>query len=93
MQLNHVIILFLVFPATLAVLGIDLSAGFNNFDCVRQSGYEFAIGRGYMSYGAVDYTGLQNLRNARAAGLIADAYFFPCKGSIYIQLHISRKIS
>lgn len=62
--------------------GVDLSASFNNFSCIKNSGYSFAIVRGYMSYGAADTVGLQNLRNAKAAGLIGDAYFFPCKGSI-----------
>ena len=44
-----------------AVKGIDLSDEFYGFDCVRDSGMEFAIVRGYKSYGAVDYNGLGNL--------------------------------
>ena len=44
-----------------------------------------------MSYGAADTVGLQNLRNAKAAGLIGDAYFFPCKGSIKINHIILKK--
>ncbi|CAD8049465.1 unnamed protein product [Paramecium primaurelia] len=65
---------------TLATKGIDLSASFNNFSCVKNAGYSFAIVRGYKSYGEVDTVGHQNLKNAKAAGLIGDAYFFPCKG-------------
>lgn len=41
---------------------------------------EFVITRGFYSYGAVDPYGVQNLINAKAAGLYADAYFFPCRG-------------
>lgn len=71
--------------------GVDLSASFNNFSCIKNAGYQFAIVRGYMSYGASDTVGLQNLRNAKAAGLIGDAYFFPCKGSININLKFLRE--
>lgn len=52
---------------------------------MKNAGYSFAIVRGYMSYGAVDTIGLQNAKNAKAAGLVADAYFFPCKGSNYFN--------
>lgn len=68
-------------PTAMAVKGIDLSASFNNFSCVKNAGYSFAIVRGYKSFGEVDSVGHQNLKNAKAAGLIGDAYFFPCKGS------------
>lgn len=44
-------------PATLAVKGVDLSASFNNFSCLKNAGYSFAIVRGYKSYGEVDSVG------------------------------------
>lgn len=75
------LILVLLIATSTAYKGIDLSAGFNNFACVKSSGYHFAIARGYHSYGAVDTVGLQNLKNAKAAGLVTDVYFFPCVGS------------
>jgi hypothetical protein len=40
----------------------------------------FGITRGYCSYGGVDANGVQNLKNIRAAGMVADVYFFPCRG-------------
>lgn len=74
--------LFYTMTPALAVLGVDLSAPFNNFACLKDLGYTFAIPRGYRSYGAVDVDGFNNVKNSKAAGLITDVYFFPCKGSI-----------
>lgn len=78
--ISGMLILACLSHSAYAVIGIDLSQSFNNYGCIRDQGFEFVIARGYMSYGAVDYVGLSNVRNAKAAGLIADAYFFPCKG-------------
>jgi hypothetical protein len=47
---------------------------------MKSNGMSFAIARGYRSYGAIDVDGVQNLKNIKAAGLIADAYVFPCRG-------------
>jgi hypothetical protein len=44
-------------PATLATKGVDLSASFNNFSCLKSAGYSFAIVRGYKSFGEVDTIG------------------------------------
>jgi hypothetical protein len=58
--MKSTIVLFLVLasiPGSLAVKGVDLSASFNNFACLKSAGYQFAIVRGYMSYGAVDTVG------------------------------------
>ncbi|KAM3130694.1 hypothetical protein pb186bvf_017202 [Paramecium bursaria] len=76
--MKRLLLVLLVVLPCLAVKGVDLSQAFNNFACIKSNGYSFAIVRGYMSYGAVDTVGLQNLKNAKAAGLIGDAYFFPC---------------
>jgi hypothetical protein len=64
----------------LAVLGVDISDAFSDFTCLANQGYQFAIVRGYCSYGGVDANAPQNLKNAKAAGLIADVYLFPCAG-------------
>lgn len=71
----------------MAVLGIDLSAKHNDFECFKKNGYFFAITRAYRSYGVVDPDGYENLEKAKAAGLIGDVYFFPCKGSNYIIIY------
>lgn len=58
--MKSTLVLFIVLasiPATLAVKGVDLSASFNNFSCLKNAGYQFAIVRGYMSYGAVNTVG------------------------------------
>ncbi|CAD8159344.1 unnamed protein product [Paramecium octaurelia] len=89
-QFNQILFLIvIVVPTVIAVKGVDLSASFNNFFCIKNAGYQFAIVRGYMSYGAADTVGLQNLRNAKASGLIGDAYFFPCKGKKTASAQVS----
>lgn len=44
-------------PTAMAVKGVDLSASFNNFSCIKNAGYSFAIVRGYKSFGEVDSVG------------------------------------
>jgi hypothetical protein len=43
-------------------------------------GYEFAIIRGYHSYGAIDLNATDNLNIAYKSGLLTDVYMFPCNG-------------
>lgn len=47
---------------------------------MKSAGYEFAIIRGFCSYGAPDHNAVQGLKNAKAAGLSTDIYMFPCRG-------------
>lgn len=63
---------------TRAVYGVDLSSSSDSFDCMSDNGMQFAIVRGYMSYGAVDYNAVGTLINARDSNLITDVYHFPC---------------
>lgn len=65
-----------------ATIGVDLSSSSNNFACMKSAGYQFAIARAYMSYGAVDTNAIQTLVNARNAGMITDIYHFPCVGKV-----------
>ncbi|CAP26265.1 Protein CBR-LYS-6.2 [Caenorhabditis briggsae] len=61
--------------------GIDLNVPVtvSTFQCVKNAGYSFVIPRIYHSLGTVDTTGVQNVKNARAAGLTdVDGYIFPC---------------
>jgi hypothetical protein len=64
------------------VLGADLSQLFATsfYQCLKSNGYEFAIPRGYCSYGGIDGHIVQNLQNGHSAGLIMDMYMFPCRG-------------
>jgi hypothetical protein len=63
-------------------LGVDVSQLFSTatYQCMKSNGYEFAIIRGYCSYGGPDANVVQGLKNAKAAGLITDIYMFPCRG-------------
>lgn len=54
MAQSKILLLSTLLAVAFATKGIDLSAGFNNFSCVKSAGYSFVIGRGYCSYGAVD---------------------------------------
>ncbi|CAD8185212.1 unnamed protein product [Paramecium pentaurelia] len=95
MQQNIIIfcIISCLITTSLAVKGIDIADAFNNFTCFKNAGYQFAIIRGYRSYGAVDPNAATNMKNAQAAGLITDAYFFPCKGKITAAQQVSDFIS
>lgn len=63
-------------------LGVDVSQLYSTatYQCMKSSGYDFAIIRGYCSYGGVDHNVVQGLQNAKAANLITDIYMFPCRG-------------
>jgi hypothetical protein len=65
-----------------AVKGVDASQPFSTstYQCIKNNGFEFSIIRGYCSYGGVDSHAVAGLQAARAAGLITDVYFFPCRG-------------
>lgn len=47
---------------------------------MKSAGYEFAIIRGFCSFGSHDHNAVQSLKNAKAAGLSTDIYMFPCRG-------------
>lgn len=76
------LVLLVTVPQVSAVLGVDVSQLFSTstYQCMKSNGYEFAIIRGYCSYGGVDHNAVQGLRNAKAAGMITDIYMFPCRG-------------
>ena len=64
------------------VLGVDVSQLFSTstYQCMKSNGYQFAIIRGYCSFGGLDTHAVQSLTNAKSAGLITDIYMFPCRG-------------
>ncbi|GMR41028.1 hypothetical protein PMAYCL1PPCAC_11223, partial [Pristionchus mayeri] len=67
-----------------AYLGIDAEQAISTstFSCLKDNGYSFYISRIYRSNGAIDTTGIQNIKNAWSAGLsFVDAYIFPCHSS------------
>jgi len=65
---------------SLAVTGVDISQLITSaWTCLRSTGHEFAVIRGYQSTGRVDPNVISNVRNARAAGMPSvDVYIFPC---------------
>eukprot|EP00005_Dracoamoeba_jomungandri_P002001 CAMPEP_0174250800 /NCGR_PEP_ID=MMETSP0439-20130205/847_1 /TAXON_ID=0 /ORGANISM="Stereomyxa ramosa, Strain Chinc5" /LENGTH=212 /DNA_ID=CAMNT_0015330963 /DNA_START=76 /DNA_END=714 /DNA_ORIENTATION=+ len=84
--MNKVIVVMLMgllwgsnIDVTDATLGVDVSQLTTVFGCLKQSGYEFAIIRGFRSSGSVDPYVVKNIENARAAGIpYVDVYLFPC---------------
>lgn len=55
MKLTLIAILVLVsFQGAQAVLGVDISQSFNDFQCLKGKNIQFVIARAYKSYGAVD---------------------------------------
>lgn len=47
---------------------------------MKDNGKDFAIIRTWHSYGKVDDSGIQSIKNARSAGIsYVDAYLFPCR--------------
>ena len=80
------------FPTVLAALfagvsmatkGVDFSTplSVSTFQCLKSYDYTFAIPRAWKSYGAFDSESIQNIANARAAGIpYVDVYMFPCRG-------------
>uniref|UniRef100_A0A914V1M3 Lysozyme n=1 Tax=Plectus sambesii TaxID=2011161 RepID=A0A914V1M3_9BILA len=54
----------------------------STFQCLKNAGYSYFIGRVYHSYGAVDTQGIQNIKNAKSAGWSdVGGYLFPCLAS------------
>lgn len=68
----------------LAVIGFDgiQPLSVSTLQCLHKEGYRFFIARAWESSGNYDYTGIQNIKNARNAGFeYVDAYLFPCLSS------------
>uniref|UniRef100_A0A914E7X8 Lysozyme n=1 Tax=Acrobeloides nanus TaxID=290746 RepID=A0A914E7X8_9BILA len=74
----------LAFHQASATIGWDgiQAVSVSGFQCLANNGYAFFIGRAWESVGNYDMTGIQNIKNARAAGWkYVDAYIFPCLAS------------
>ena len=64
-----------------ATNGIDVSTLVypEDFECLKNQGYEFLIVRGYRSVGSPDPNAIHTIANARQAGFkYIDVYLFPC---------------
>ncbi|GMS90518.1 hypothetical protein PENTCL1PPCAC_12693, partial [Pristionchus entomophagus] len=84
MDRTMLFLIALTIPCTSAIAGIDTIASItpSGFQCLRENGWIFYIGRVGKSNGAIDQTGVQNIKNAWAGGLSSvDAYLFPCHSS------------
>ena len=81
-QIYAILISMTLIYSANSVLGVDVSQLFSTstYQCIKSSGYSFAIIRAFRSYGAVDPEAKQGLTNAKNAGLITDIYMFPCRG-------------
>ena len=69
--------------ATIATKGVDYSTAQSlaTHQCWKNNGISFAIPRAWSSYGAFDTNAINNVRNARSAGIpYVDIYMFPCAG-------------
>ncbi len=66
-----------------STLGVDYADAFSLSDlqCLKSHGVNFANIRAWHSYGAFDTNSIQQIKNARTAGISSvDVYLFPCKG-------------
>lgn len=82
MKSTLLIIAACLIAAVFAVKGVDVSQPFSSatYSCMKNNGVEFAIIRGYCSYGGIDSRAVEGLNAARSVGLITDIYMFPCRG-------------
>jgi GH25 family lysozyme M1 (1,4-beta-N-acetylmuramidase) len=80
--MKHIILFTSLIFAIFAVHGVDVSQLFSaaTYSCMKNNGVQFAIIRGYCSFGGIDTNAVSSLNNARSAGLITDIYMFPCRG-------------
>jgi hypothetical protein len=75
-------ILATLLTTALAYEGVDFSTALpeSTFACFKTNGMSFAIPRAWHSYGGFDSNAINNVKNARAAGIQnVDIYMFPCR--------------
>ena len=83
MKILSATLLALLCGLSMATKGVDFSTPLSesNFQCLKGYDYTFAIPRAWKSYGAFDTEAINNIKNARAAGMAhVDVYMFPCRG-------------
>ncbi|CAF1273615.1 unnamed protein product [Adineta ricciae] len=73
--------LILAIPSTLGIIGVNVyqKVSQEQFECLKDKGYEFVIVRTYRKNGVVDRNSAITIKNARAAGFThVDGYLLPC---------------
>jgi hypothetical protein len=78
---NLILLFSLLIKLAHSTIGIDTQYLMSEatFKCLISEGVEFAIIRGWRSYGVLEEVAKQNIFNARRAGLKhIDIYMFPC---------------
>jgi hypothetical protein len=71
----------LAFQSAQAHLGVDVSTRVGDWGCFKKAGYDFAIPRAWLSFGAPDPNANYNIAKAHEAGISkVDVYMFPCRG-------------
>ena len=83
-MISRVILSALLLGLSQAIFrGVDFSTllSVSEFECLKNDGMHFAIPRAWRSSGTPDPNAVQNIKNARAAGIAnVDVYLFPCRG-------------
>ena len=62
MVVKHIILLTFLLCFAHSAKVFDISSAFKTFTCMKSLGYEHAILRAYLSYGAIDTVAPENIR-------------------------------
>lgn len=74
------LLLMMIFKMGISRDGVDVSTSVADFGCLKRTGVEFVIVRGYRSIGAVDLNGIETFRKGKESGMEMGLYMFPCGG-------------
>uniref|UniRef100_A0A1I7Z041 Glycosyl hydrolase family 25 n=1 Tax=Steinernema glaseri TaxID=37863 RepID=A0A1I7Z041_9BILA len=84
MILTTLLFAFALIQQGTCTIGLDTiqAMSVDTFKCLLNKNFKFFIARVWISIGDYDRVGIQNIKNARAAGIpYVDGYIFPCHRS------------